>query len=610
MSSDVLFCPAGICCLSLILAGLAIWWQAFPKWPHLAISGQTIAGGALIALLVVVPAQAQAQTPSDMTRDEAKTEARNLASGLEASVKTGASQAVTPDSVPGFVTDRPSETGHYGNAAGLESAGFSQTFADDTALFVHDSMAARPIVTADELATWTANGLSIEANAQSIVTEYGGTYGDCATTVSGGTSGTSYQYACNEGETLVQYNDLCAIPLSVSFDADYVYQCSWYWDEGDLSFDPDTDCQPLFSNPTCGNWTNISRSPCIGDNRIDCVRGGDRYVFEATCTDPVDTMTPVRTFATNIVDTWQTGICDPQNTDPHCALQSEVCTAGPETRLIDGVSINRDCWELTRTYACNGLGGVVDDCDVPSDCTLAESFCLASDDTTGECRPWEHTYTCQTEGTSGAAVGYCEEDVYCIDGDCETLTRPQNDEFHQAVSALSFLGELEDDVDQNSLEIFPGQYAKCDKAVAGLQNCCSNDGLLVDIGFGCSANDRSLAQRQQAGLCHYVGTYCSNKTFFGICLKKRKTFCCFNNKLGRIIHEQGRPQAGIDWGSTKNPDCAGFTVAMFQTLDLSVMDFSEFYNDVLDTYVGPDTDAATSAIRDRIINAYQCPPNC
>ena len=141
-------------------------------------------------------------------------------------------------------------------------------------------------------------------------------------------------------------------------------------------------------------------------------------------------------------------------------------------------------------------------------------------------------------------------------------------------------------------------------------NCCSNDGLLTDIGFGCSSDDRALADSQKAGLCHYVGTYCSDRTLFGICLKKRKTFCCFSGKLARIIHEQGRPQVGWDWGEAKSPDCSGFTVTLFQALDLSLMDFSEFYAGVLDSFTPPNGDAAAAAIISNITSAYACPPNC
>ncbi|MEM9375203.1 MAG: conjugal transfer protein TraN [Pseudomonadota bacterium] len=608
MTQETLFCSAGICCLIMILAGLTVWWHSHMKWPAISAMGQTMAGAAFMALILVVPGVANAQ--DEMSRDEAKSEAEDLAAGLESQIEGGTAQSVNGDTVPGFVTDDPSETVHYDNPAGLESAGLAASLTNESATFVTDSIGSRPIVTSTELAEWTGNGLAIEGDAQAIVTEYGGTYGDCTTTVSGGTAGTEYRYNCNEGETLLEFSDTCDIPLNITFEEDYVYRCTWNWIANGGTYAPNSDCEPLFSDATCGNWTYISGNLCLAYEPWDCPYGSTDLVLETTCTDPKPGLTPVRTIQGDPIDTWDRAACDVKEADPHCTFLSEVCVEPAGTRLIGGQSITRDCWRYERTYECAALGGVTDDCDVPPDCVLEASTCLSSDEDTGECRTYEHTYVCASAGSTGGAVGYCEDDVYCIDGDCETITRPQNTEFSQAVSALSILGELQNDVDQATLEIFPGEYAKCDKAVAGLQNCCSNDGFLISIGFGCSADDKALADRQAAGLCHYNGTYCSKKTLFGICLKKRKTFCCFNNKLARIIHEQGRPQVGRDWGSVKSPDCSGFTVALFQMLDLSVIDFSEFYNDVLDGFSGPDTDAATAAIITRITDSYACPPNC
>ena len=604
---DRLLCPAGLCCLAIFACALAVWWNAFPKWPMIAMTAKAVMGGAVAVLLVVVPPVASAQ---EMTREEAEAEAAALASDLEGDVKDGATQSVTADTVPGFISGNPPETSHYVNPAGLESVGLAGMVTHEGSQFVMDSITSRPIITADELATWTTNGLAVEGDATSLVTEYGGAYGDCTTTVTGGTA-TQYTYACNEGETLLEFADACEIPLNVTFEQNYVYRCAWRWLSGDLSYEPHEDCLPLFSNSTCTNWTHVSGGWCGGYDPWACgYYGGADIILEATCSEPVPPLTPVRTIPGDPVDTLDMSLCDPKDADPHCALLAEICVEPAETRVIDGVSVTRDCWRWEKNYQCAALGGVVDDCAVPAGCTLSDSTCLSTDNVTGECRTWEHTYAC-TGGTSGGgAVGYCEEDVYCIDGDCNSLTRPQNTEFHQAVSALEMLGQLEDDADAQTLEVFPGEYAKCDKVVAGLQNCCSNDGFLTAIGFGCSADDKALADKQAAGLCHYNGVYCSKKTLFGICLKKRRTFCCFNNKLARIIHEQGRPQVRWDWGSAKHPDCSGFTVALFQQLDLSVMDFSEFYNDVMAGFSPPDGGAAAADITSRIINAYSCPPNC
>jgi conjugal transfer mating pair stabilization protein TraN len=113
----------------------------------------------------------------------------------------------------------------------------------------------------------------------------------------------------------------------------------------------------------------------------------------------------------------------------------------------------------------------------------------------------------------------------------------------------------------------------------------------------CSADEKNLIDLQKTKACHYVGTYCSNSTFFGICLTKTMNYCCFQGALPRIINEAGRPQVGKGWGSAKHPDCSGFTVAQFQSLDLSNVDFSDFYSATLDKLVPPGAGGVTAQVQ-------------
>jgi len=601
---EKLACPEGLCCAALFIGGFMGWASSYIKWPAVALMFKALMVGALASFIFAVPSQAQ-----DYSRDEARTEARDLAAGLEAGVSAGATGPVTPDTVPGFVTADPDETRYHGASAGLTSDAQALSLVDDNAVAVRTSITSRPQIEAGELNTWTATGLGVEADALAIVREYGGAYGDCTTEVTGGTGQTSYRYTCTSGDTLLDYEGSCRSALSVSFETDYVYQCRELWNARDCTHEIDDSCLDLFSNPTCSGWTRKSGGQCYQTGDA-CGGECNDVVLEAVCSAPTPERPPHETRRGPAIDAWDTAQCAAMDAEPHCTFKAETCTGPGATRLIDGVAVTRDCWEWTRTYDCKGLGEPVDDCAPPAGCALEASTCLSRDEASGDCRAQEHTYLCTAEGTPGGAVGYCEEDVYCIDGDCETLTRPQNDEFSEAISALSMLGELEDDVTEGTLSIFPGENAHCEKAIGGLQDCCKNDGLLTDIGFGCSADDRALAERQAAGLCHYVGTHCSDRTLFGICVKKRKTFCCFSGKLARIIHEQGRRQVGWDWGDRKRPDCSGFTAALFQQLDLSQIDFSEFYDTVLADFQGPDADAVSAAITNRIVDAYACHPNC
>ena len=113
------------------------------------------------------------------------------------------------------------------------------------------------------------------------------------------------------------------------------------------------------------------------------------------------------------------------------------------------------------------------------------------------------------------------------------------------------------------------------------------------LDLGCREEDVETAMLRSSGFCHYIGDYCATNTPFG-CLQKKRTHCCFNSLLGRIIHEQGRSQlasfASLDnggWGTVENPHCDGFTPEEFQSLDFGSMDLSEYY-DHLETAVAAE----------------------
>ena len=113
-----------------------------------------------------------------------------------------------------------------------------------------------------------------------------------------------------------------------------------------------------------------------------------------------------------------------------------------------------------------------------------------------------------------------------------------------------------------------------------LSNCCTDDGLLQQISLStCQAEEVALAKQQKKGTAYYVGSYCS-EDILGLCLKKTKSYCVFNSKLARIIHQQGRSQIkGFDWGSSANANCRGFTIKELKNLDFSKIDLSEFFTD-------------------------------
>ena len=112
-----------------------------------------------------------------------------------------------------------------------------------------------------------------------------------------------------------------------------------------------------------------------------------------------------------------------------------------------------------------------------------------------------------------------------------------------------------------------------------------------------------LHQRDPQGLCAYVGTYCSDK-FLGVCLTKKKVYCCFESKLSRILQEQGRKQLPKPWDKPKEEQCEGFTLDEFARLDLSRMDFSEVYAEFTDAARLPDELETSILIQQKIDDYY------
>lgn len=111
--------------------------------------------------------------------------------------------------------------------------------------------------------------------------------------------------------------------------------------------------------------------------------------------------------------------------------------------------------------------------------------------------------------------------------------------------------------------------------------------LMVDLlDLGCDAQDMETGVLRGSGMCHYIDDYCSLNSPFG-CVQKKRAHCCFNSKLARIIHEQGRPQLASffglpngGWGTAEVPHCRGFTQIEFQSLDFGQMDLSEYYTEL------------------------------
>ena len=90
-----------------------------------------------------------------------------------------------------------------------------------------------------------------------------------------------------------------------------------------------------------------------------------------------------------------------------------------------------------------------------------------------------------------------------------------------------------------------------------------------------------------------------------MCLRRERVWCVFGSKLGRILHQQARPQLGIGWGS-----CRGFTVAEIERIDFDRLDLTEFTENLVDGskdpgIAPPGAGDTRTLMRDRVRTFYR-----
>ena len=197
----------------------------------------------------------------------------------------------------------------------------------------------------------------------------------------------------------------------------------------------------------------------------------------------------------------------------------------------------------------------------------------------------------------------CGRVVTCVGAGCETVAPQGNTGFVDAAARLNMVLEMGgEEFDRDNLRFFTGKRRVCRIRWGGLANCCRNSGLLVGLA-NCSAAEIELGKQRHAGNTHYLGTRCA-KRIFGVCLKRERVWCVFGSKLGRILHQQARPQLGIGWGS-----CRGFTVAEIERIEFDRLDLSEFTENLVDGSMEPsvslpDKGGTQTFMRDRVRDFY------
>ena len=547
------------------------------------------AAGVALALLAL-PIALHSQTPTQAAKTDGKAFGGTVALGALTTAQTPPTAA----NLPNFTTN-PTEQSYYSAPATLGPAGIAKAPGSVGYQAVTESLATRARFSASEIATTVAVGKIVNADPFSYVSGFNavGSQGTCVPLPSVGISPGTYEQTCNAGYAAgppVLHS--CSIPLVVSTASTYKYECS-----SDAAGNNVDDCG-LF--PMC---SFVSQRPGI------CLRwGGPGWCAEPS--EPVDLLScpaPVPGGTLLGTDTIVAGAvsdesaCSAWANDPQCAPDADACIdSTPATRLVGGIPVTQPCWAWGRTYKCTVPLVAMSDCNELDalGCTFVREQCITEE---LPCLTVDRVYSCPIPPVPQVNQQICDADVYCLNGECDTIDRTPNTEFKDAVVALNSISQADKEFNEATLEIFKGDRLTCSKTIFSLTNCCVPRGFPL-LG-GCNAEDVALKNRREDGQCTYVGTYCDQKVL-GICLRKKEAHCCFLSKISRILQEQGRPQIGKPWGDPKTEQCAGFTIAEFQQLNLALMDFSEVYAEFVDAAKVPAELDAMTEIQAKITAYY------
>nr|KIS31293.1 hypothetical protein TQ38_17430 [Novosphingobium sp. P6W] len=595
---------------------------------------------------------------SALAQSEAAKQGEDLAKSVREGSATTILQSGAENSVPGYGGTDMDASKYLDDDEALTDAGVNARYSDPNYSVVIDPN--RPEFDPSTIDLSAAK--TIEDTPESFLgaaVGVGGSTASCEPLPNGGASGSTYYETCNEGDQVITAPQSCTSTLVVGVEQRTSYH---YYASTTGPFVARESLNDEFASGICkvtGRVRYCPSSPIYGlVPRGDCETNGlgDAVVEDVQCsaeasiygnrilnlpTFPQYTVNVPATGKpwyktanlTPIVTTSRSDGCSNLANNNQCMEQgAEVCTdSDPVTRLINGVPVTQPCWAWSRTFQCTERRPANDcsELDQKPECHFDHNECL-SENEGGSCNVFDKVYACKTPDTGTGEPGgsICGGDLYCINGECTQVEREASTEFKDAMVAVQAMGNVRDHFDPETMTLFNGEEAGCHKPVFGLVNCCAGKttGLITTAAgaaaiasgpaaiaalatpflttFLCDPEEKMLDVKDRMGLCHYVGTYCSDKVL-GVCTSKRKNYCCFESKLSRILQEQGRAQIGKTWGKAKEPDCKGFMIEEFQRLDLSKMDFTEVYSEFIDAAKVPDEVQTSIEIQEKIEQYYE-----
>lgn len=318
-----------------------------------------------------------------------------------------------------------------------------------------------------------------------------------------------------------------------------------------------------------------------------------------------------------------TTTCSARQQNPNiCSVENEVCTEYDELG---------NCVTHRKDLMCGDERKWINEC--PSSelqgCGQISSECT-NFDKDGNCVTYNQKYSCEVSSEEVVETTQCEQKL-CDGDNCIGMTAEKDTSFGSAVSMMEVQRQAGVDGREadGSYNIFKGEGGSCTvKVLAGhsLMSCCKtidtgdkfqnrtqgathsdnygnepNQAITTSSGsqyvydqvfdtnetvaqaqsvitggwLQCEKEEAVLGIKRGNNLCFQTDEKCTKETFFGSCLEKTRYYCCFKSTLARIINTEGRKQLG------KGVGCGGFTLDELEKIDFSVIDFTEFVDEIV-----------------------------
>lgn len=252
-----------------------------------------------------------------------------------------------------------------------------------------------------------------------------------------------------------------------------VYKDCWTWDYTYTCKEADPNAYDNCSAIAATKGCSLYKTTCAQTSSVDgsCIDTLQQY----WCSDkPVDTSKVIllSTSYTVVSDVTDASACSDYSNNPNCQASSQTCVDGPGTKVINGMSVYKDCWQWEYTYVCTGTP--TSDCaelDDNANCTLVSTKNDVMED--GSIDPYVLTksYECKVSDGKTTTTTSCSAST-CVAGVCPEPEAAGDQDFGTAIAGLE--GARQAAVyEDGSGHLFTGNRETCTaSAYFGLRACC------------------------------------------------------------------------------------------------------------------------------------------